>query len=188
MQWYFIINWWYDKSLGFVQCTVLQIKPSIASVSFHVNTTRVFIKWLDQFQHYKCYFLLMEQKTESDNSWFLNILLDVIKWNSNAAYWSFLPHLRFACGWPFLLAFVSFLLWCWFPSTICCFASVYIWKESFCTWKCYTQILALKAGKGGSGNLLVQVKRLNVGNWKHADRHPAVSRSLLGKYKILVYY
>lgn len=66
--------------------------------------------------------------------------------------------------------------------------TINIWKESICTSKCYTQILALTAGKGGSGNLLAQVKRLHVGNWKHADKRLTVSRSLLGKYRIPVYY
>lgn len=115
---------------------------------------------------------------------YCSIMISII----SATFRIFFPLLPSACGWPFLLAFVSFLLWIWFTSTICCFASVYIWKESFCTSKYCTQILALKAGKGGSGNLLVRVKRSNVGNWKHADKHLTVSRSVLGKHKVPVYY
>ena len=72
-------------------------------------------------------------------------------------------------------SFSLFPLMVWLTRTIYCFASVYIWKELFCTSKCCTQILALKAGKGG--NLLAQVKRLTVGYWKQDDKHLTVSFS-----------
>ena len=94
---------------------------------------------LGKFRHYKSYNLTIQ-----------NILLHFIMFLLiSLTFRIFFPPLPSACGWSFLLTFVSFLLWCWFTSTICCFAIVYIWKESFCTSKCYTQILALKAGKGG---------------------------------------
>ena len=96
------------------------------------------------------------------------------------------PSLPCACVWPFIPGSCALPLWCLF--TVCCFARVSTWKEFFCTSKCCAQILALKAGKVRSGNLFAQALRLTVGNWKHADKHLTVSRSLLGKHRIPVYY